>query len=68
MLVAKELRLGEIARERQLICPTLLRSALFAIVPAFFKVLEDAARGLLKGESVRDSIANSGGTWEGYSA
>lgn len=66
MLIAKELRLGEVARERPLIYPTLLRSALFSIVLIFFKVIEEAVRGLFKGESFRQSIANiGGGTWEG---
>jgi hypothetical protein len=66
MLIAKELRLGEVARHRPLIYPTLLRSALFAMVMTVFKVLEEAVRGLLKGQSLGQSIAEiGGGTWEG---
>jgi len=66
MLVAKELHIGEVAKERPLIYPTLLRSALFSIVLAFFKVLEHAVRGMFKGESFEQSISGiAGGTWEG---
>jgi hypothetical protein len=66
MIIAKELRLGEVSKDRPLIYPTLLRSALFAIVLAFFKVLEEGVRGLVKGESFQRSIADiGGGTWEG---
>jgi hypothetical protein len=66
MITAKELRLGEVSKDRPLIYPTLLRSALFSIVLAVFKVLEEAVRGLFKGESVQQSIADiGGGTWEG---
>jgi hypothetical protein len=66
MIFAKELHLGEVSKDRPLIYPTLLKSALFSIVLAFFKVLEEALRGLFKGESIRQSIADvGGGTWEG---
>jgi hypothetical protein len=66
MITAKELRLGEVSKDRPLIYPTLLRSALFAIVLAVFKVLEEGVRGLFKGESFQQSIADiGGGTWEG---
>lgn len=66
MLIAKELRLGEVARGRPLIYPTLLRSALFSIVLTFFKVLEEGVRGLFKGKSFQESISGmGGGTWEG---
>jgi hypothetical protein len=66
MLIAKELRLGEVARERPLIYPTLLRSALFSVVMIVFKLVEEAVRGLFKGESLGKSIATiGGGTWAG---
>jgi hypothetical protein len=66
MIIAKELRLGESAKDRPLIYPTLLRSALFSVVLAFFKVLEEGVRGLFKGESFQHSIADiGGGTWWG---
>lgn len=66
MLIAKELRLGEVAKDRPLIYPTLLKSALFSIVLAFFKLLEEAVRGLFKGESIQQSISKiGGGTWQG---
>ena len=66
MLIAKELRLGETARDAPLIYPTLLKSALFSVVLALFKILEEAARGLYHGESFQQSIADlAGGTWQG---
>lgn len=66
MLIAKEFHLGEVYKDRPLIYPTLVKSALFSIVLAFFKLLEEAVRGLFKGESVQHSISNiAGGTWQG---
>jgi hypothetical protein len=66
MLIAKELRLGEIAHDAPLIYPTLLKSALFSVVLALFKILEEAARGLFHGRSFQQSIADiGGGTWQG---
>jgi hypothetical protein len=66
MLIAKELHLGEASKDRPLIYPTLPKSALFSIVLAFFKLLEEAIRGLLKGETFQQSIADiGGGTWQG---
>jgi hypothetical protein len=66
MLIAKELHLGEVFKDRPLIYPTLFKSALFSMVLAFFKLLEEAVRGLFKGESIQQSISNiGGGTWQG---
>jgi len=66
MLVAKELRLGELRRDVPLIYPTLLKSALFSVVMAAFKILEEAGKGLYRGRSFQQSIADlAGGTWRG---
>jgi hypothetical protein len=66
MLIAKELRLGETSHDAPLIYPTLLKSALFSVVLAFFKILEEAARGLYHGRSFQQSVADiGGGTWQG---
>ena len=65
MLTAKDLHLGEKFNEAPLIYPTLLKSALFTLVMACFKILEDAAIGLYHGRSFHQSIADlGGGTWK----
>jgi hypothetical protein len=56
MLVAKDLHLGERFNEAPLIYPTVLKSALFTIVLACFKILEDAIIGLYRGQSFHQSI------------
>jgi hypothetical protein len=61
MLVAKDLHLGERFDDAPLIYSTLLKSALFTVVLACFKILEDAAIGLYHGKSFGDSIADLGG-------
>ena len=61
MLVAKALHLGDRFDEAPLICTTLLKSALFTIVLACFKILEDAGIGLYHGKSFQQSIADLGG-------
>jgi len=61
VLVAKALHLGEWADERPLIYPTLLKSGLFTLALACFKILEEAAVGLYRGESFQQSIADLGG-------
>jgi hypothetical protein len=66
MLIAKALHLGERANDAPLIYPTLLKSALFCLVLACFKILEETAIGLYYGKSFLQSIANlGGGTWQG---
>jgi hypothetical protein len=66
MLVAKDFHLGEKFDGAPLIYPTLLKSALFTLVLACFKLLEDAAIGLFRGESFHQSISDlAGGTWKG---
>jgi len=61
MLVAKDLHLGEQFKDAALIYPTLLKSALFTIVLACFKILEETGVGLYHGESFAQSIAKLGG-------
>jgi hypothetical protein len=61
MLVAKDLHLGERFDDAPLIYPTLLKSAVFTVVLACFKILEDAAIGLYHGKSFGDSVADLGG-------
>jgi hypothetical protein len=66
MLVAKDLHMGERFDEAPLIYPTLLKSALFTVVLACFKLLEEAVVGFYHQESFRQSIAHlGGGTWKG---
>lgn len=61
MLVVKHLHLGEQFDDAPLIYPTLLKSALFTVVLAVFKILEDAAVGLYRGKSLAESITDLGG-------
>jgi hypothetical protein len=61
MLIARALHLGDWANEAPLIYPTLLKSALFSVVLAFFKILEEAAVGLYHGQSFYESISDLGG-------
>ena len=65
MLAAKDLHLGEKFDEAPLIYPTLLKSALFTVVLACFKILEEVVIGFYHGQSFHDSIADlDGGTWK----
>jgi len=61
LLIAKALHLGDRADRWPLICPTVLKSALFTIVLACFKILEDAGLGMYRGKSFQQSIADLGG-------
>jgi hypothetical protein len=61
MLIARAFHLGERANDAPLIYPTLLKSALFALVLGCFKILEDAAVGYFHGKSFSESIADLGG-------
>jgi len=57
MLVAQELHLADQFRDAPLIYPTLLKSFVFTIVLACFKVAEEAAVGMFRGKSFHQSIA-----------
>jgi len=61
VLIARALHLGERAEGAPLIYPTLLKSALFSIVLAIFKILEAAAVGWYRNETFEQSIAEIGG-------
>ena len=66
ILIAKALHLGETAVDAPLIYPTVLKSALFSLVLAACKILEEAAVGLYHGKSFSQSIADlGGGTFKG---
>jgi len=66
VLIARAFRLGDQANDAPLIYPTLLKSALFSVVLAICKILEDAAVGFFHGKSFLESIADlAGGTWKG---
>jgi hypothetical protein len=61
VLIARAFHLGEQANEAPLIYPTLLKAALFSVVLACCKILEDAAVGFFHGKSFSQSIADLGG-------
>jgi len=61
LLIAKALHLGEWADDWPLIYRSLFKSALFTIVLACFKILEDAGLGMYRGKSFQQSIADLGG-------
>lgn len=61
VLIAKAFRLGETADDAPLAYPTVLKSALFSLVLAVCKILEDAAVGFFHGNSFSQSIAELGG-------
>jgi hypothetical protein len=69
ILIARALHLGEWADDAPLIYPTLLKSSLFAVVLAIFKILEEAGVGLYHGKTFQQSIADlGGGTLQGILA
>lgn len=61
ILIARALHLGEQFNDWPLIYPTVIKSALFSIVLAGFKILEGAVTGLFHHESFDQSIAGFGG-------
>jgi hypothetical protein len=61
VLIARALHFGEWADGAPLIYPTLLKSALFSILLAVFKVLEEAGVGLYHHKTFQESIADLGG-------
>jgi len=61
MLIARALHFGEWATDAPLIYPTLIKSALFSLVLAFFKILEEALVGLYHRRTFQESIADLGG-------
>lgn len=67
MLVAKDVRLGSRLDGTPIIYPVVLKSVIFAILLAFFKILEDAAVDAYRGTPFQQSIVDLGGTWRGIS-
>ena len=67
MLVAQELHLGDQFKDAPLIYyPTLLKSFLFTLILACFKIAEEATVGMVHGKSFHESIADiGGGSWKG---
>ena len=61
ILIANDLHLGGRAKNAPLIYPTLLKSALFCLVLACFKIAEDAAIGMYRGKSFHESLSDLGG-------
>ena len=66
MFLARKLDLFARIKDAPLIYPTLLKTGFFTVVLACFKLLEDAAIGLYRHQSFRQSNADfGGGTWQG---
>ena len=66
VLIARAFHLGDMVDDTPLMYPTLLKSALFSVVLACCKILEEAAVGLYHGKSFSESIADlAGGTLKG---
>ena len=64
MLVAQDLHLADQFRNAPLIYPTLLKSFVFTIVLACFKITEEGAMGILHGKSFRESaVLVAGASW-----
>ena len=65
VLIARALHLGERFDDAPLIYPTAFKSALFTILLAGCKILEDAAVGHFRGRSFQESISDlGGGAWK----
>src|SRR5499427_10954437 len=66
MLTAQELHLADWFGDAPLIYPTLVKSAVFTVVLACFKVAEDFVVGRFHGKSFHESTLEfGGGTWKG---
>lgn len=61
MLIARALHLGDRFNNMPLFYTALIKSALFTVVLAFFKILEEAGVGLYHGKSFQASMADLGG-------
>lgn len=61
VLIARALHLGERFDGAPLIYPTVFKSALFTVLLAGCKILEDAAVGYFRGKSLQESISDLGG-------
>ena len=61
VLIARALHLGERFDDAPLIYPTVFKSALFTVLLAGCKILEDAAVGHFHGKSFQESMSDLGG-------
>lgn len=61
IIIAQAFHLGEMADDVPLIYPAILKSALFSIVLALFKIIEVSIVGLIHGRSFQQSITEIGG-------
>jgi len=61
LLIARAFHLGKQAENAPLIYPTLLKSAILAIIVGVLKILEDIIVGHFRGKSVSESVADLGG-------
>jgi hypothetical protein len=69
MLVGQELHLADQFRDAPLIYPTVLKSFVYSVLLACFKILEGAAVGMYHGKPIGESIvAFAGGSWRGVFA
>jgi hypothetical protein len=57
---AQALRVGEYAKDRPLVYPILLKSALFAVILIIFHVIEETAIGVWHGKRVAEAIPTIG--------
>ena len=64
MLVAQELHLADQFRDAPLIYPTLVKSFVFTIVLACFKIVEDGAVEILHGKAFH-TVLFAGASWKG---
>jgi hypothetical protein len=66
VLVGQELHMADQFQDAPLIYPTLLKSFVYTLVLACFKIAEGTAVGMFHGRSFQDSIAVlPGGSWKG---
>ena len=61
LLIAKAFHPGRQVDDKPLIYPTLLKSAILAVIVLILKILEDIIVGHFRGKSVAESIADLGG-------
>jgi hypothetical protein len=64
ILIAQEFHVADQYRDAPLIYPTLLKSFVFAVLLACFKIVEEIAIGMLfHGKALQDGIAAVGESW-----
>jgi hypothetical protein len=67
ILFGEELHLANQFRDAPLIYPTLLKSFVYTLLLACFKIVEQAAVGMYHGKPFGESIADfAGGSWKGF--